>query len=208
MGLKLEDFVKIPGVELRQMDTNELKVVLQNIALHTNARISQLKRAELEHISKAGDVFLTSYPQGLSNKKAESRTDLIRQIKAGQRFLSGSTSTVRGTKKMIKNILDKANVKYDKNTAIDEYIKKFGSDFWEIYRKLSEESASYKEDSDGLIQAVNDIMEDKKDKKDNENEIDELVEKARTRYNELKVGDDIDFVSNEDLSKKYSRKNN
>lgn len=217
MGLKLEDYRQIPGVELRAMTTKELKKTLSQVAKHTNARLSRLQKAELEHISKSGDVLLTSYPHGLSGKGITNRNDLIRQITAGQRFLSGSTSTVRGTKKMIKNILDKANVQYDKGTVTDKYIKQFGSDFWEIYRKLSEVEKSYKEDSDGLIQAVNDVMEKKEDKETNEDEIekelnedeiDDLVNKAKKRYEDAKVGNDIDFVSDEDLSKKYSRKNN
>lgn len=210
MGLSLEYFKNISGLELRQMTDQELRVVLQNIAMHTNARLSQIKKADLSGISKSAYNLTKNYPKGLSSKGAK-RGDLFKQIKAGQRFLKGTTSTVSGTRKMTKKILNTVGIdegKTEKDTTAI-YTNIFGRDFWEIYRRVAEENKSFKDESDKLIQAVIDVYEDYKgsedDKKSKEKYISDVVEKARDHYNN-KYGAGVSFASDEDLAQKYKRR--
>lgn len=210
MGLSLEYFKNIPGIELRQMTNEELKIVLQNVAMHTNARLSQIKRADLLGISKSAYNLTKNYPKGLSSKGAK-RGDLLKQIKAGQRFLKGKTSTVSGTRKMMKKMLNIAGIEEGetKEDTKSTYENIYGHDFWEIYRKLLEENKSFKDDSDKLIQAVVDIYEDYKgsenDKKSKESYITDMVQKARDHYNNI-YGAGVSFASDEDLANKYKRR--
>lgn len=220
MGLSLEHFKNISGKELRKMTNQELKTVLQNIAMHTNARLSQLERAGLSKVSRASYNMLDNYPQGLSSKDA-TRNQMIKQIKAGQRYLKGKTSTVSGTKNMMENILNMVGVEVDKkgrvyNKDIDEYETTtdafknyFGSDFWKIVRKLEEENESFKTNSEGLIQAVYDIYDDYKgdeeDKDSKEAYISSMMKKAEEQYND-KYGSGLQYASDEDLANKYKRR--
>ena len=205
MGLSLEYFKNIPGIELKQMTDKELKIVLQNIAMHTNARLAQIKKAGLLDISKSAYNLSANYPNGLSSKGAK-RGDLLKQIKAGQRYLKGATSTVSGTRKMMRNMLNTAGIKEDKNgkNMKDTFTSLFGPDFWNIYRKLAEENKSYKDDSEGLIQAISDVYEENKDEDTKEEYISNMLNKARDRYNNEHAG--VQFASDEDLANKYKRR--
>lgn len=202
MGLTLDYYKNINGVELREMNTDQLKRTLQQIAMHTNSRISQLKKQNLEKISRGASSLLLYYPQGLSGKGITDRNTLIKRIVAGQTFLKGTTSTVSGTRKMMRKLLKLVGEEeIASDEMVENYLRKFGSDFWEIYRKLAEESGSYKEDSEGLIQSISDVMEE-----NNKVDISEMIDKARERYHNNEIGEDIEFESSEDLAQIYRRR--
>lgn len=207
MGYNLEHYKNISGVELRQMTTQELKLTLQQIAMHTNSRISQIKRSGVEPASKAANALLKNYSNGLTSKGDQTRSQLIKQIKAGQKFLNSKTSTVSGTRNMMYTMLDIIGADYAeyKNDAM-AFIAKFGNDFWDVYNRLAEENPEYKEDSEGLIQAVDDIMEEKPEDIKREEWLYSLLDKARKKYIKMKYGDDIEFESSEDLAKVYRRR--
>ena len=157
--------------------------------------------------SRAANTLLSSYSNGLTSKGDQTRSQLIKQIKAGQKFLSSKTSTVSGTRDMMHRMLDIIGADYNEyKNDVMAFANKFGNDFWDIYKRLAEEDSSYAEDSEGLIQAVEDVMEAKPEDIRKEEWLSSLIDKAREKYIKMKYGDDIEFASSEDLAQIYRRR--
>lgn len=153
--MKLIDYLdQIDGLKLRSMTNEQLKVTLQNVAMHTNLRAKRLEKAGLAGMSKSYMLLHDRTGKALPrlSSKGASRFDMMRQIKMGKQFLLGQTSTVSGTRKMINKVFEamSAGVPEEERSEIQEALK--DPDFWSLLREIEELIGWGKAQSGDLIQ--------------------------------------------------------
>lgn len=160
MGFKIDYYKELTYQDIRGMSEEKLKITLQNISMHVNSRISQLKRSGMLGYSKAYSVLMErTGGEKLTSKGDKDRNELMKSIKWGINYLNSETGTVSGArwyKWKIETILDIDEDDIEAQQRLYNLINQ--PNFWELYRKLEEDVGAYY-NSEDIVQAVYDELE-------------------------------------------------
>lgn len=213
-SLGFDALLNMSDAELSSLTTSQRRIVMERLANTANKRLSRLRTTE----SKYGESMAVNSPafQQLRNRKQGDRpftisgrklglstykkggktrfkgygNALLKEIKSAIRFLKDKTSTIAGTKELIKGFEDMGLV-FDSNAQ--------ARSFWEAYNKILElnptipkkgtagrkittdmiQALIYERmfpglnagmDVDSVIKAMNDYLNEEYKKSENENQ--------------------------------------
>lgn len=200
--MKLEEQLsQLTGLNLRRMTTEELKINMQTVAMHTNRRLRALEKSGIVGQSKAYDVLQQKIgtPAPKLTSKGKTRQELIKEIKMGVNFLQSKTSTVAGTRERIGKIKDllledmkgDERSKKEKVAEIESILN--NKDFWSLYREIEE--ILYYFDSDDLLQEVRKVY-------DQTNDAAKGAKMIEKQYRIKKADLDVEFESDDNLMRR------
>ena len=149
-GMSIRDIMNLTDVELSKMSAREIKAVTNRLASTANKRIRRLKESGLASRSSAYRglrsgikhkgrlrLFTTDYKKlkikplkGHKGKYPSAKGKLYKEFNRAVRFLNDKTSTIAGTKQVMKNVRQR----------LGEFKSKAQENrFWEAYNALQKD---------------------------------------------------------------------
>lgn len=135
--MKIKDIENLTRSDIMDMNTKQMEKTLQEITKQVKKRESALKKAHLRYspalksIKKGGFYKKTAKDKRLTAERQEAkyRGKLASKIEHGKTFLGNQTSSVRGMRKLNKEISLRIGLTHEPS-------ERFLSRFWKYYDKL------------------------------------------------------------------------
>lgn len=171
-GLSIQDILNLDFETVQKLSEKSLRTLTSRLVSASNKRIRRLEKSGVSKYSQA----LSRYEKGFSIKGKEKQGQVMSEFARASRFLNLKTSTVQGTKKVMKEVHARIEKMTGGTLTSEQTSKVF--------------SALHRAQESGMVQGRGSKGSDKylqlliEEMKEEDMDIDSLLEQAEEDYTE------------------------